>query len=62
MALLKKLSLREDFDVSEAEAMPSSFLFLPTADLNAELSARSPANCLPVSSHAPLHDDDGVNL
>jgi hypothetical protein len=36
-------------------------LFLLTADLNVELSATSPAPCLPVFHHASRHDDNRLN-
>ena len=40
----------------------SQFLFLLSDDLGVELSALSPAPCLSVCSHAPLRDDNGLNL
>ena len=47
---------------SHAQAMPSvahSFSFLPADE---ELSAPSPAPCLPVCCHASHYDDNGLNL
>jgi hypothetical protein len=49
------VSLGVGFDVLEAQARPSGSLFLPLlpVDLDVELSATSPAPCLPVHCHAP---------
>ena len=35
---------------------------LPSASLDVELSAPSPAPCLPAHHHASRHEDDGLNL
>ena len=39
----------------------NSFLLMP-ADQDVELSAPSPAPCLPAHCHASCHDDNGLNL
>jgi hypothetical protein len=51
------------FEVSYAQAMPSvaHSLLLP-ADQDVEISAPSPAPCLPPCCHASHHDDNGLNL
>jgi hypothetical protein len=36
--------------------------FLLTADQDVELSAPSPAPCLPACCHASCHDDNGLSL
>ena len=51
------------FEVLSIQAMPSvacSF-FLLTADQDVELSAPSPATCLPEGHHTSCHDDNGLN-
>ena len=42
-------------------SVDSSLLLLP-ADQDVELSAPSPAPCLPACRHVSLHDDNGLNL
>jgi hypothetical protein len=37
-------------------------LFLLPADQDVELSAPSPASCLPAYHHASCYDDNGLNL
>ena len=58
------VSLGTDFEVSEAQARPRVFhsLFLLPMDQDVELSAPSPALCLPACCHASSHDDNGLNL
>ena len=55
------VSLEVDFEVSKAQARPSGSLSLPV-DPGVELSAPSPAPCLPAGHHASHHDDNGLNL
>jgi hypothetical protein len=55
---------RQDFEVSDAQAMPSvahSLLLLP-ADKDVELSAPFPAPYLPAHCHVSCHDDDRLSL
>lgn len=50
--------------VSDAQANPSvaHILLLLPADPGVELSASSPASCLPVHCHASHQDDNGLTL
>lgn len=52
------------FEVSYAQAIPSvdTDYFLLPADQEIELSAPSPAPCLPAQCHASHHDDNGLIL
>jgi hypothetical protein len=51
------------FEVSYAQAMPSmTHSLLLAVDLDVELSAPSPAPCLPAHCHASCHDDNGLNF
>jgi hypothetical protein len=45
------VSLRVGFEVSKVQARPSGSLFLLSADPDVELSASSPASCLPACHH-----------
>ena len=38
------------------------FFFLVPVDQGVELSAPSPAPCLPTQGHAPHHDNNGLSL
>jgi hypothetical protein len=49
-----------DFEVSYTQA---SVIFISAVcDLDEELSAPSPAPCLPVYCHVSHHDNNGLNL
>ena len=66
MTLLEEVlvTVEVGLEVSYAQAMSSavhSLLRLPV-DQDAELSAPSPALCLPACHHASHHDDNGQNL
>jgi len=55
------VSLGTGLESPEALARPSSSLSLPaTMDPDVELSATSPAPCLPECHHASCHDDNGL--
>ena len=56
------VSLGVGFVISEAQSRSSDSLFLFSADLDIELSATSPAACLPVCRHASRCDDNEPNL
>ena len=58
------MSLCMGFEVSEAQVRPSvaRILFLLPADSDVELSATSPAPCLPVCHHAFHHDNNELSL
>ena len=57
------MSLGVGFEVSEVQARASVSQSLPAAaGPDVELSATSPAPCLPACHHASYHDDNGVNL
>ena len=58
----ENVSLEVGFQVSNAQARPSVFLFLLPDHLDVELSATSPAPCLPVGCHTSPHNNDGLNL
>jgi hypothetical protein len=49
------------FGVSNAQARSSVTLFLLPANPDVELSATSPASCLPACHHASCYDDNGLN-
>ena len=49
------VSLGLEFEVSKAQAKLVSLCLLPMNQY-VELSANSPASCLPVFCHAPYHD------
>ena len=58
------MSLGVGFEVSDAQAMPSaahSPLLLPEEPY-IELSATSPAPCLPACHHASHNEDNEINL
>jgi hypothetical protein len=49
--------------VSDAEGRPvAPSPFLLSTDLDVELSASSPAPCVPACCYASHHDDNGLNL
>ena len=51
------------FEIYHAQTMPSeAHLSLLPIDQDVELSAPSPAPCLPGCCHASHHDDNGLNL
>jgi hypothetical protein len=56
------VSLRMDFEVSDAQAKPRVILFLLPANPDIELSAPSLAPCLSACDYAFNHDDNGLNL
>ena len=58
------MSLGLGLEVSEAQARPRVSLCPPAAltDPDLELSAPSPASCLPMCHHASCHTDNGLNL
>jgi hypothetical protein len=56
------VSLGAGFGLSKAQARPMGFLFLLFRNPDVELSATSPAACLPVSCHVPYNDENGPNL
>ena len=56
------MSLGMAFDISDAQARTSVVVFLLPADPDVELSAPSPAPCLPVCHPVSRHDDNGLNL
>ena len=57
------MSLGVGFGVSNAQVKPSISLFLLSADPDIELSAPSPAPCLPAYYHASSHhEDNGLSL
>ena len=53
-----------DVEVSYVQAPPSveSSLLMLSSDQDVELSASSPAPCLPEPCHVSYHNDNGLNL
>ena len=63
MALLKEVChWGVGFRVSKVQVYPSVSLFLLPMNSDVELSAISPAPCLPVCCHDSCHDDNGLTL
>ena len=63
VSFMEAVSTGVDFEISDAQARPSVSLSLPAAsDLDVELSAISPAACLPAHRHASCYDNNGLNL
>ena len=66
MALFKCVTVGVDFEVSYAQDTAKCLSSVRGRILkvlqNVELSATSPAQCLPASRHAPRHDNNGLNL
>lgn len=62
VAFGRPASRRVGFEVSRTQARPRDSLFLLSAGEGVDLSATSPADCLPVCCHAPYHNSNGLNL
>ena len=58
MALMKCVTVEVGFEVLHAQASPRGQSLLLPVDPNIELSAPSPAPCLPVCHHVSRHDDN----
>jgi hypothetical protein len=55
------MSLWLGFEVSEAQARPSTSLTLPSACEDVELSVTAPYHVCLCTMVLPLHDDSGLN-
>ena len=60
--MLEELSLGVGFEVSDVHARPNVSLILLLVEPEVELSATSPAPCLPACHHASLPGNNGLNL
>ena len=58
LKFLKKIKPNHTFPPLQ----PSGSLLLLPVDLGIELSATSPALCLPVCLQSPRHDENGLNF